>query len=294
MEVDQLRYFIKVAEKENITRAAEELLISQPALSRAIGRLESELGQPVFERQSRSVKLTDAGRLLLNRAQQIVSLIDDAKAEISDDGETGRVRLAAIPTIAPYFLPRVLKEFASLYPKATLLVQEETTDNILHQVSKGETDLAILALPLDAKYLEYQVLFQEELHLVLPKQHPLTSKTQIRLADIEAYPFILLNEAHCLTDNIVSFCRQKSIQPVSIERANQLATIQELVSLRHGISLIPEMARQLDNSKQRVYRSISPKPNRTIAMLWNPYRFQSKLLLSMRQTLVNYSKTIGT
>src|SRR5215471_17152727 len=105
MELEQLRQFMKVAEFGNFTRAAEAVGLSQPALSRSIGRLEEELGQPVFERQTRQVTLTDAGKSLHARAQQIVSLAEDAKSEISDDGQTGRIRVGAIPTIAPFFLP---------------------------------------------------------------------------------------------------------------------------------------------------------------------------------------------
>ena len=111
MEFHQLRYFLQVAERGNFTRAAEDLMVSQPALSRSIQKLEEELGQPLFERQTRSLALTDSGKLLQVRARQILALIEHTKAEITDDGQTGRLRVAAIPTIAPYFLPKVLQAF---------------------------------------------------------------------------------------------------------------------------------------------------------------------------------------
>jgi LysR family hydrogen peroxide-inducible transcriptional activator len=122
-------------------------------------------------------------------------------------------------------------------------------------------------------------LFEEELLLVLPPDHPLVAKKAIHLRDVESYPFVLLDETHCLSDNIVSFCRERSFQPVAVERASQLALVQELVSLSHGVSMIPQMARQCDQSDRRVYRSFTGKqPTRTIAVAWNPYRFQSRLL----------------
>jgi LysR family hydrogen peroxide-inducible transcriptional activator len=286
MEFDQLRYFLRVAELANFTRAADELDISQPALSRSIQRLEQELGQPVFERQGRSLSLTEAGTLLQGRAQQILSLIDDTKAEICDDGQSGRVRVGAIPTIAPYFLPEILRQFSKGFPKAALIVQENTTDALLKSCTQGEIDLAILALPVPAKYLEVKELFKEELLLVLPPAHPLVEKEKIRLSDVEPYPFVLLDEAHCLSDNIVSFCRERSFQPVVVERTSQLAMVQELVSLSHGVSMIPAMARQLDQSDRRVYRSFTGrKPTRTVAVVWNPYRFQSRLLKAFRESL---------
>lgn len=286
MELDQLRYFLQVAKRGNFTRAAEDLMISQPALSRSIQKLEEELGQPVFERKTRSVSLTDAGTLVQARAQQVLSILEDTKSEIADDGESGRVRVGAIPTIAPYFLPEVLGRFSAAFPKASLIVQENTTDMLLKSCTQGEIDLAIVALPVPAKYLEVEKLFDEELLLVLPPDHPLADKSRIRLSDVEPFPFVLLEEAHCLSDNIVSFCRQRSFQPVVVERTTQLTMVQELVSLSHGVSMIPAMAQRRDQSDRRVYRSLSnPKPMRTIVVVWNPYRFESQLLKAFREHL---------
>lgn len=122
--------------------------------------------------------------------------------------------------------------------------------------------------------------------LVLSLDHPLVEKEKIRLSDVEPCSFILLDEAHCLSDNIVSFCRERSFQPVAIERTSQLAMVQELVSLSHGVSMTPATARQLDQSDRRVYRSITGrKPTRTVAVVWNPYRFQSRLLKAFRERL---------
>lgn len=286
MELDQLRYFLQVAERGSFTRAAEDLMISQPALSRSIQKLEEELKQPVFERKPRSISLTDAGMLLQGRAQQVLSILDDTKAEITDDGQSGRVRIGAIPTIAPYFLPEILQQFSHAFPKALLIVQENTTDHLLKSCTQGDLDLAIVALPIPTKYLEVEVLFEEELLLVLPPGHPLVAKSKIRLSDVEPFPFVLLDEAHCLSDNIVSFCRQRSFQPLTVERTSQLTMVQELVSLSHGVSMIPAMAMRRDESERRVYRSVTnPKPTRTIAAVWNPYRFQSRLLKAFREFL---------
>lgn len=290
MELDQLRHFLKAAELSSFTRAAEASGLSQPALSRSIGRLEEELGQPLFERQTRKLALTDAGKLLQTRAQQILSLIDNTKAEICDDGQRGTLRVGAIPTIAPYLLPVLLRRFSDAHRQASVIVQEDTTDNLLKKLAEGIVDLAILALPLSAKYLEVEELFEEELLLVLCKDHRLCEKKQIRLADIESLPFVLLGEAHCLTDNIVSFCRQKAFHPMSVELTSQLATVQELVSLNHGVSLIPAMARVLDTSERRVYRSLAgATPTRKIVMGFNPYRFQSRLAEDFKQLLRNYA-----
>ncbi|ELP32936.1 transcriptional regulator, LysR family [Rhodopirellula baltica SWK14] len=291
MDIDQLKYFQSVAETKSFTESATRMNLSQPALSRSIQRLEEEFGQPFFERKPRSVELTDAGLLFQRSATQILRILEDTRAEITDDGETGKIRIGAIPTIAPYFLPNLLKQFSNAFPRSQLIVHENTTDELLKRIKQGEIDLAILAEPISEKYVEVKPLMEEELCLLLPPDHPLCDKDRISMKDVEEEPFVMLDEAHCLSENIHSFCRQRSFLPVAVERANQLATVQELVSLSHGISMIPEMARRLDRSKRRVYKSfVSPRPTRRIVCVTNPYRFQSRLFAEFRDRLCDYSK----
>ena len=281
-----LEQFVALARTKNFTRAAEELNLSQPALSRAIQKLEEQLGQPLFERKPREVLLTDLGELLLERAQQILKLMEDMFSELSEAGRRGRIRLGAIPTIAPYFLPGLLSSFAKAHPDISVIVQEDTTEHLIKRCSHGEIDLAILALPITAKYVEVEPLFDEELLLVVPVGHPLGTAQSVAIDAVEGYPFVMLSEAHCLSENIATFCRRKSVQPVTVERTSQLATVQELVTLNHGVSIVPEMARNTDTSDRRIYRSFSgEKPQRTVAMMWNSYRFQSKAVKALMECL---------
>ncbi len=292
IDLVQLEQFVAVARAKNFTRAAEELNLSQSALSRSVKKLEDQLGQPLFERKPREVVLTDLGELLLDRAKEILKLVEDTVSLLSEAGRHGRIRLGAIPTIAPYFLPALLRGFAERHPDISMVVLEDTTDNLIRRCSHGEIDLAILALPIIAKYLEIEALFDEELLLVVPDGHPLATREEITAEAVEPFPFVLLNEAHCLSDNIASFCRQQSVQPVTVERISQLATVQELVALGHGVSIVPQMARCLDDSERRVYRSFTTgKPIRTIAMMWNPYRYQSKWVKALREFLREQSRS---
>lgn len=286
MELEQLRHFLKVAELASFTRAAEQLGMSQPALSRSVARLEEELGRPLFERQTRRIVLTDSGGLLVDRARKMLALADDTKAEIRDDADAGRIRVAAIPTVAPYFLPASLQRFQKEFPRVQVIVQEDTTDQLLKKVADGDVELAIAAQPILAKHLEVEPLFEEELLLVTGRNHPLARKKVIRPEDMEGYPFVLLGEAHCLADNVMSYCRQQAFHPVSVERTSQLAMVQELVALGHGISLVPAMARCRDSSPNRVYRSLAGRrPTRTIVMISNPYRYHSRLIRRFAQHL---------
>lgn len=284
LEIDQLRYFLRVAELRSFTKAAEDLLVSQPALSRSIQKLETELGRPVFHRKPRSLELTDAGLLLEVRAREVIRLLEDTRAEILDDGESGRLRVGAIPTIAPYVLPEILQSFSKEFPRATVSVLEATTDRLLRSCSQGDLDLAIMALPLVSSSLECQELFEEELYLVLPKKHSLTDLEKITVADLEPEQFIMLDEEHCLSDSIVAFCRQDRSQPLIMERASQLTMVQELVALGHGVSMIPHMAKTVDRSKKRVYRSlVPPRPTRKICMVWDGCRFHSRIHEAFRK-----------
>jgi LysR family transcriptional regulator, hydrogen peroxide-inducible genes activator len=281
-EFQSLEQFVAIARAKNFTRAAAELNLSQSALSRAIQKLEDQLGQPLFERKPREVVLTDFGELLLEPAKQILKLVEDTFSELSEAGRRGRIRLGAIPTIAPYFLPSLLGSFAEKHPDIPVIVLEDTTETLIKSCSHGEIDLAIIALPIIAKYLEIEPLFTEELLLVLPVGHPLTTRKTVKIDAVDGYPFVMLNEAHCLSENISTFCRRQSVQLLTVERTSQLATVQELVALDHGVSIVPEMARRIDASNRRVYRSFGgEKPVRTVALMSNSYRYQSKAVKAL-------------
>ncbi len=285
-EFQQLEQFVVVARERNFTRAAAELNLSQSALSRSIQKLEEQLGQPLFERKPREVVLTDLGELLLDRSKEILKLVEDTFSALSEAGLRGRIRLGAIPTVAPYFLPGLLRGFAASHPNISVVVQEDTTEQLVQRCGRGEIDLAILALPVAAKHLETEALFDEELLLVLPAGHPLASHGEVPPDAVEEFPFVMLNEAHCLSEHVVSYCRRQAVQPVIVERISQLATVQELVALGHGVSIVPAMAQRLDGSERRVYRSFGgARPFRTVAMMWNPYRYQSKWVKALQDHL---------
>jgi LysR family hydrogen peroxide-inducible transcriptional activator len=288
----QLRYFAKVAELGNVTRAAEACHVSQPSLSQQIVKLERELGQPLLERLGRGVRLTEAGRRLKLYADQILSLAEDACTRVADSPDSGRIVLAAIPTIAPYFLPVVLTRFAKACPKAQIEIVEDTTGNILRLLAQGDVDLAILALPIQAEHVHTKTLFTEELLAVLPSNHPLAKKPKVGLKDLVTEPFVVLNEAHCLTRNTMSFCERHAASPLVTAKGHQLLTVLELVRLGQGVSLIPAMAVPTGRDEGREYRSISgDKPSRTIALAWNRMHYQTQLFKRFVQFLSEPSRS---
>jgi LysR family hydrogen peroxide-inducible transcriptional activator len=281
MELQQLRYFVTVADLGNFTRAAEKCLVAQPSLSQQILKLEGELGRPLFDRLGRKVRLTDAGRTLYEHAVSILAKVDDAQRHVTESEESGvgRVNVGAIPTVAPYLLPPLLKTFLKRFPRAEVTVREDLTEHTIQSCLQGELDVGVLALPVDEEQLIVEPLFTEELLLATVADHPLIKKRRVNMADLSIEAFVLLSETHCLGEQIVSFCKQQSCLPAVSCHTAQLLTVQELVALGHGVSLIPEMAVAADRTKRRSYRSLSGiRPTRTLAMIRHKHRYQSPVV----------------
>ncbi len=281
MEIHQLRYFIAVADEGNFTRAAELCLVAQPSLSQQIIKLEKELGQPLFERLGRRIRLTDAGRVLYPRAAAVLANLEAIEEELADavaEGR-GRVSVGAILTVAPYVVPPLLKTFSRRYRLAELVIHEDLTARVIGELQRGELDVGILALPIEGRDLQVESLFEEELLLALPSGHRLVEKRRITMEDVAREPFILIDPVHCLGEQVLAFCVERDCRPQVVCRSSQILTVQELVGLGHGISLIPACAAEADRSKKRCYRSLSgPRPTRTLAMAWRKDRFQSRLV----------------
>jgi LysR family hydrogen peroxide-inducible transcriptional activator len=294
MELHQLRYFVAVAQSGNFSRAAERCHVSQPSLSQQILKLERRLGQPLFNRLGRRAVLTDAGRLLLDRATSILSAADDAERRLraGDEAHGGRLAIGAIPTIAPYILPGTLEAFVRRCPKVELMVREDVTHNLIQAVVEGELDLAILALPINDDRLEAEPLLSELLYVAFAPGHPLTRRRRLTIQDLAEERFILLNEMHCLGEHILNFCRAHECQPQIACRSAQIGTIQSLIALGQGISLLPDMARRADRSRSLVYRPLAKdQPRRTIAVVWHRHHYHSPMAEGFLAELRGWAKS---
>lgn len=273
MELHQLRYFVAVADNQSFTRAAEKCLVAQPSLSQQIGKLERELGQPLFDRLGRSVKLTEAGRAMYDRAASILRSVEAISESVNEATSAGRgtITIGAIPTIAPYLLPPLIKRFAKRYPEASIAMNEDLTAGTERRCIEGDIDLGIIATPVTHDALESEMLCTEELMLAVPSTHRLATKRRVGLDDVADEPFVLMSELHCLGEQVVGFCKRQGCLPTVQCEGVQLLTIQQLVAVGRGVSLIPAMAAGTD--KRCAYRSLqSPKPTRTIRMIWHKDR----------------------
>jgi LysR family hydrogen peroxide-inducible transcriptional activator len=271
MELHQLRYVAAVARTANFSRAAEQCHVAQPSLSQQIHKLEEELGELLFVRMKRAVTLTPAGETFLRRAQTILSEVEAAKREAGEAGQLlrGTLTIGVLPTIAPYLLPDAIFSFSSKFPGVELIVQEDTTERLLRQTLAGGVDLAIVSLPLAESRLEVRTLFEEELLLALPLEHPLTRQRSIRPADLDGQRLIVLQEGHCLGDQVLHFCDRNHACPCISFRSAQLETVLALVRAGMGISLVPAMAIRKPRPDAPVFRSLTaPRPQRTMVAVW--------------------------
>ena len=289
MEVHQLRYFLAVAEHGGMRAAARACHVTQPSLSKQVQKLEAELGHRLFDRLPRGAALTAAGQSLLPRAQQILDEVGQALDAVRTDLSVGRgtLRVAAIPTIAPFALPAAVTAFRRRYADAELTITENVTAELVEELAADRLDVAYLSLPLDDPRITHKVLFEEPLLAVVAARDPLSRRKTITPDDLAARPPIVLHDAHCLGQRINAYCSALGIQSAPAWRASQLATVQEWVALGLGISLLPRMVARQDKSKRRVYRPLAkPVPTRAVIAAYPVRRSLSPLAAAFNAALV--------
>ncbi len=289
MEMHQLRYFLAVIKTGSFSRAAVECHVSQPSLSQQILKLEEELGESLFERLPRGVALTPAAHQLKKSAERILTEVDTARRRVQQaSGDVrGRVVIGALPTIAPYLLPRVLKAFAAHYPHAEVVVQEDTTARLLVGIDTAQVDLAVLSLPVEAPFLRTRALFEDELLLAVPPGHRLATVQAPTVDDLREEDFILLHEGHCLADQALDLCARGEDHVLRVScRSAQMETVEAMIRSGLGISLVPRMACTADEPRGLVLRSLAPRVHRTVALAWRKNRHQCLVSRAFYECLV--------
>src|SRR5712672_1178869 len=279
MEIHQLRYFVAVADEGNFSRAAAKVRVAQPSLSQQIRKLEAEIGQPLFDRLPRSVVLTEAGRCFIDYARQILASIGDARRCVDElkDAVTGKLAVGAIPTIAPYVLPELVRKFHKDYPEVTLELVEDVTDGIVRRVESGELDVAFASTCQQSPSLCRQPLGTEPLLALVPKADRLAKQTLIQLDDLKSQRFLLLHEMHCLSQQMHHLLQSRRLQPEIALAGSQLRTIANMVAAGIGVSIVPQMMVRHHTTPGCVtLQFATPVPERELNLLYNPLRFQSK------------------
>ena len=269
MEIYQLRYFLAVAETGSFTKAARLAFISQPSLSQQILNLEEEFGQRLFDRLGRQVVLTEAGKILLDGAQRIISEVDQTLGELKSDPIQGpRVGVGAIPTVAPFFLPAVFAYCRANDLHISLHTQEDFRGPLIEALQEGKIDWALLSLPLSEPRLHIEKLYTEPLWLAVGAHHRLATAERITFDDLRDEDFILLGDPSTLASQIQRFCGDHHFEPRITHRCAQLATVKALAAMGLGISVLPQSARSATDPSGLVFRKFTDTaPSRDIALV---------------------------
>jgi len=291
MELFQLRYLIAVADAGNFTRASERNNISQPSLSQQIKNLESELGIKLFHRLGRRVVPTEAGQVFLQRVRHILLEVEDASRELKDSPTIERrIKVGAVPTLAPYLLPPLIERCRERYPNLLIHTHEDFRPDLIRGVIDGDLDLAIISQTVNDPRLSVELLYSEPLLLVVGKGHPLATKFAIVAADLADESFVLLGHTSTLSNEIERFCGDHNFVPKLGHRCSQVSTVKVLVALGTGISILPRSAIRPEDQKDLVYREIGGRvPTREVLVVRHQLRYQTKgaeLFLQMLRNMV--------
>jgi LysR family hydrogen peroxide-inducible transcriptional activator len=278
METMQLRYFLAVADHRSFTRGAEAAGISQPSISQQIGKLETELGSPLFHRLGKTVELTEVGRELVPRARDILnSLADLASVVPAVTGDVGgKLRIGTVPTIAQCMLPPLLRSFLSEYPNVELTLHEDDRHTLMQQILDGTLDIAVLSRFVHHDRMDSTPLLDEDFVLAVPRAHRLIERRQIKVEDVRDERLVLLDQGAGLPNLILDFLQSHHINPVIACRTSQLATVQAMVAAGLGIAFVPKMATVESDDRPCVYRTLTgARPKRTISLVRHRKRFLS-------------------
>ncbi len=271
----QLEYVDALARTLSFRKAAEECLVSQPGLSKQIHQIEQVLGVGLFERDRRRVLLTKAGEEVTQRARAILSAARDLEALGDRLAEPlcGTLRLGVIPTVAPYVLPAALERVRLRHPNLKLLLREDQTSRLVDELESGNLDVLLLALEADLGHAETHPLQADPFLVVVPEGHVLADSESLDTADLITTKLLLLDDGHCLKDQVLDLCDTRGGVEMCDFRGSSLGTLLQMVASGLGVTLIPQVAVATEVVPQRHVRVIpfkDPAPARTIGLCWRP------------------------
>ncbi|MBX0329615.1 LysR family transcriptional regulator [Oscillochloris sp. ZM17-4] len=288
MELRHLIYFATVARHEHVSRAAIELAVAQPAITKQLKDLERELGGgPLFERVGRRLRLTETGKVLLDHTRTILADVEAAKAELRERGGTygGRVGIGAPPSIGERLLPDVLRHFHQDYPNVELHIAEGDSQALLQRLNDGQIDLAVVTLPVVQRGLSITELFSEDLVLVLATEHRLAGAQVLSIAELGEERFLLYSPAGYVRQALSQACRQAGFTPQVVLDSGSMELLLRLVEANLGVAVIPRMALGGDE-RLAVVPLHTPTISRTMALVSREGRTLAPAAARMRDYLI--------
>ena len=274
MTITQLEYLVAVDTYRSFVLAAEKCFVTQPTLSMQIQKVEEELDVRIFDRSKLPVQPTPIGVPILRQARATLkeyALIAETVAAFRNEIK-GTLRLGIIPTLAPYLLPQLVSRFTKRYKDIRLEIWEYPTEVIRQQLRQEELDCGILATPLNDSQLEEFPIFYESFVVYASASHPLSQKKTVKVSDLTPTDVWLLNEGHCMRNQVLNLCahkdRQKAIKNLEYNTGS-VETLKHMVELNSGWTILPELAvRDLKEEQLDMVRYFKdPEPVREISLL---------------------------
>lgn len=270
--IRQFRYFEALAETLHFGRAAKRLNISQPALSAQIAQMEADFGATLFERRPSGVSLTPEGDTVARRVRRILAEVRDleALARAGDELLVGQLRLGIIASLAPYLLPGLLAELARSFPRLAVGVRENITAQLADELSRGELDCVVQAMPVERKGVETILLGQEPFLLAVPETAAVRIRVPVSPDALGGERLILLEEGHCLRDQALDVCRIVEARDLASLGATSLNTLMRMVAGGLGVTLAPASAVEAEGRAGGIaflpFRE--PAPSRTLVLAY--------------------------
>jgi DNA-binding transcriptional LysR family regulator len=287
MELRHLRYFEAVARHSHVTRAAAELHIAQPALSKQVSQLEHELGVALFDRVGRNVRLTEAGEALLPHARAVMAQVEAARAEMAEriGLRRGRATVGTPPTVGTQLLPNVLAAFNRRYPGIELRLHEAGVQTLLDLLETGLTDVAVVTLPVEDEQLTVVPILTEEMVLAVCRGHSLAGHEEVAIRQLEHEAWVLSPENYELREATLSACAAAGFIPRVVLDGGETDTLLRFVAAGIGVALVPRLAVNA-SSDVATLRVSDQRLTRTLGVVWRGDRVASPAARALREFLV--------
>ncbi|MEH7303249.1 LysR family transcriptional regulator [Neobacillus drentensis] len=242
LELRQLRLFIEVAKHKSITKAAENMHISQPALSKSLMALEDELGMKLIIRTNKTSDLTDAGKVVLEYALRMTVLVDEMKTTLIDmtNLSRGQINIGLPPFIGSLFFPRVMAKFHHAFPNIELNITEYGGARVVKSVEEGEFELGVAVLPIDEQQFSVYPIVEEEMRLVVYKDHHLSDRVEVELKELREEEFIFYHEEFALNQIMRNHFIAVGFEPKILFKSSQWDLMTEMVAANLGITILPQ------------------------------------------------------
>jgi DNA-binding transcriptional LysR family regulator len=249
IDLRHLRYFLAVAEELHFGHAAQRLHMAQPPLSQQIRRLEQEIGYPLFLRSSRSVKLTPAGKALLDRARRTLQRVDEDLEAVRSvaRGEVGVLKVGFVGSAMLTSLPAILRGYRRLYSRVQLHLNELHTSQLIEALREGSVDVAVARDAGTPEDMRVEQVSVEPLVAVVPKKHLLASLSSIPISRLRDEPFVFFPRAsgNYAWENTIRLCVEQGFHPNIVQEAPQWLTIVRLVGSGLGVTIAPASVQEI-------------------------------------------------